>query len=107
MPIRRLVACLVVAFAVGCSSSKSDPNPETSAAWEPDPALLGELAEPADLGQFTIRPPKGYMLACRDEFLGPGSLAVSWQSVPSDPAAGFRAFAVMIVPVPDSEPEKT
>jgi hypothetical protein len=101
-------------LAAGCrregqppaSGGGEAPPPPAPAApsWAPDPAVSGELGEPVELLDFTLRLPKVYALTNREEVV-PGGVAASWQAPEGPPPVGPRVFAVMIIPGPEGEPD--
>src|SRR5207248_11047835 len=61
-------------------SSQPDPTAPSPAQaqppeWTSDPSAARDLADPVELREYAIHPPKGYRLAARDELPG-GTLTV-------------------------------
>jgi hypothetical protein len=105
----------VVLAAAGCQREGSapsrtghEPPPSTPVVatpeWTPDPAMAKELGKPMVIGDFTIAPPKGYVLVTKEEGV-PGGNAASWEAPAGPPPVGPRVLAMIIVPGKDGEPD--
>lgn len=69
------------------------PKTSTAPAWRPDAALLNRLAPVARVGQFELRPPKGYAMQRKP---GPGkSEGVAWVSAPRED--GTRSYVMLVI----------
>jgi hypothetical protein len=67
------VAGLLLAAGVGCRR-KAEVSATGVSAWEPDRALLGQLAPEATFPDFRLRPPQGYQPARQTQGTNEGYL---------------------------------
>jgi|SRR5579883_633285 len=97
-----ILVAFATAVAVGCGGKTDVPAPARTPSGPPGQtppsAPADELGEEYDLGEYRIRPPKGFELKSDDKMpRGLGRLVV-WQ-----PADDLHSFSVAFITVPQGE----
>ena len=93
----KLVSLIVVSSAL-LSAAWAAPK---DLSWQPNKALLNQLAPVTAAGQYRIQPPKGYVLQTRP---GPsGSAAQAWVGAPR--TDGTRSYIMLTTLVPPAGEE--